>query len=161
MSLAGKPGKPFKAIAAMAENRVIGAHGTIPWHIPDEFKWFKQATMGQTLVMGRKTWDSIGKPLPGRRMIVVSRQPLTIPGVTVVPSLDEIDPNRFEGDTFIAGGAEIYRQALPRIAEIYLTVVKKSVEGDVLFPEFEDQFERAETLLEHPEFTVYRYSRKS
>ncbi len=152
-------GKGFIAIAAMSENRVIGANGRIPWHIPDEFKWFKQATMGHTLVMGRKTYESIGKPLPGRRTIVLSRQPLEIPGVTVVDSLDKIDPSVSEGEVFIAGGAEIYRQALPFVSEIYLTVVKKKVEGDVLFPNFKAQFEQVEVLREHPEFTVYRYQR--
>lgn len=149
--------KGFIAIAAMSENGVIGAGGKIPWHIPDEFKWFKQTTMGHTLVMGRKTFDSIGRPLPGRRTIVLSRSPLTIPGVTVVPSLDQLDPAQIEGPVFIAGGAEIYRQALPRISEIYLTVVKKTVEGDTFFPKIDEFFERAETLLDHPEFTVYRY----
>ena len=152
-------GKGFIAIAAMSENRVIGAQGKIPWHIPDEFKWFKQATMGHVLVMGRKTYESIGRPLPGRRTIVLSRQLLEIPGVTVVDSLEKIDPAASEGEVFIAGGAEVYRQALPLVTEIYLKVVMKQVEGDVLFPVFEEQFEQVEVLREHSEFTVYRYRR--
>lgn len=150
-------GRPFKAIAAMSENRVIGANGKIPWHIPDEFKWFKEATMGHTLVMGRKTYESIGRPLPGRRTIVLSRQPLEIPGAAVVPSLEEV---KAEGAVFIAGGAEVYRQALPFCSELYLTVVKRKVEGDAFFPEIVPEFVRDEKpRLEHPEFTVWRYAR--
>ncbi len=148
-------GRPFKAIAAMSENRVIGADGKIPWHIPDEFKWFKEATMGHTLVMGRKTYASIGRPLPGRKTVVLSRQPQEIPGVTVVGSLDQVPT---EGEVFIAGGAEIYRQALPQCAEIYLTVVKRQVEGDVLFPEIGPEFRKDPApVREHSEFTVWRY----
>lgn len=151
--------KMFKAIAAVSENGVIGSGGAIPWHIPDEFKWFKQATMGHTLVMGRKTYESIGRPLPGRVTYVLSRRGTSIPGVENITRLDEIKAP--QGDIFIAGGAEIYRLALPRISEIYLTRVKKTVAGDVRFPEFEGEFEKVEALLEHPEFTVYRYVRKT
>ena len=154
-------GKAFKAIAAISQNGVIGADGKIPWHISDEFKWFKKATMGHTLVIGRKTFDSIGKPLPGRRILVLSRQPLTIPGITVIHSLDEIDPIHYQGEIFIAGGAEIYRQALPHCDELWLTVVKQTVQGDTHFPPFENDFEKKETLLDHPAFTVFRYIRKA
>lgn len=151
-------GRPFKAIAAMAENRVIGADGTIPWHIPDEFKWFKEATMGHTLVMGRKTYASIGRPLPGRKTVVLSRQPQEIPGVTVVDSLDAVPQ---EGTVFIAGGAEIYRQALPYCHELFLTIVKRQAEGNVLFPELDPEFRRDEKpLREHADFTVWRYVAK-
>ena len=148
-------GRPFKAIAAMSENRVIGADGKIPWHIPDEFKWFREATMGHILVMGRKTYASIGRPLPGRKTVVLSRQPLEIPGVTVVGSLDAVPR---EGTVFIAGGAEIYRQALPYCAEIFLTVVKRKVEGDTFFPEIGPEFRKDPVpVREHVEFTVWRY----
>jgi len=152
-------GKGFIAIAAMSENRVIGAEGKIPWHIPDEFKWFKQATMGHVLVMGRKTFESIGKPLPGREIVILSRQPqYTFGLIRARGGLDEIRLDQFPGKKiFIAGGAEIYRQALPYCDEIYLTVVKRKVEGEVLFPPFEDQFEQVEVLREHPEFTVQRW----
>jgi len=78
----------FHAIAAMSENRVIGDKGKIPWHIADDFRWFKHKTMGGTLIMGRKTFESIGKPLPGRKTIVLTRQPLNIPGVEVVSDAD-------------------------------------------------------------------------
>ena len=154
-----KPVKPFQAIAAVSQNGVIGAKGRIPWRIPDEFHWFRSATIGHTLVMGRKTYESIGRPLPGRKIIVLSRRPVEIPGVAVVNSLEKVDPANYEGRVFIAGGAEIYRQALPRCDELWLTVVKRKVAGDVFFPEFKDQFVQRETLLEHAEFTVFRYVR--
>ena len=73
----------YRAIAAMAENRVIGNHNTIPWHLPEDFKWFKKTTMGQTLLMGRKTFDSIGRPLPGRQTIILSRNQLSIPNTDI------------------------------------------------------------------------------
>ncbi|MDE1171251.1 MAG: dihydrofolate reductase [Verrucomicrobium sp.] len=153
--------KLFKAIAAMAANRVIGlSGGGLPWHIPDEFKWFKEATLGQTLVMGRKTFETLPGALPGRKTVVVSRTVRELPGVDVVPSLDAVDPEAYPGEVFIAGGAEIYRAAFPRCGEIWLTILKRDAEGDVLFPPFEDQFRRAEILREHPEFTVYRYVRR-
>ena len=154
--------KPFKIIAALSENGVIGANGKIPWHIPEEFQWFKKATMGQTLVMGRKTYESIGRPLPGRRMIVLSRQALEIPGVTVLPSLEAVDPMRYDGEVFIAGGAEVYAQALPLCDELWLTTVKQAVEGDAYFPDYGSLFERKDAvpMLDHPLFTVWRWGRK-
>ena len=160
MSQSRQLAKPFKAIAAVSENGVIGTGGTIPWRIPEEFAWFKKATMGHTLVMGRKTYESIGRPLPGRRMLVLSRTPRAIPGVTVLGGLEEVDPMRYEGEVFLAGGAEIYKQGLPLCDELWLTTVKQTVEGDVRFPEYQDLFERRENLLEHPLFTVWRWVRK-
>src|SRR5438874_8105014 len=85
------PVKPFKAVAAMSLNRVIGAGNKIPWHLPEDFKWFKQLTSGHLIVMGRKTFESIGKPLPNRTTIVVSRSPLSIPGVEVISDLGGLD----------------------------------------------------------------------
>mgnify|MGYP001424000753 CR=1 FL=1 len=97
----------FKAIAAMSLNRVIGNGLEIPWHIPEDFKWFKETTMSQVLVMGRRTFDSIGKALPGRETMVLTRGDFSHPDVTVIQSLDEVAP-RLEGRTaFIAGGAQV------------------------------------------------------
>ncbi|SDT86808.1 dihydrofolate reductase [Verrucomicrobium sp. GAS474] len=160
MSQTRQLAKPFKTIAAISENGVIGAAGGIPWRIADEFAWFKKATMGHTLVMGRKTYESIGRPLPGRRMIVLSRQAREIPGVTVLPSLDQVDPMRYEGEVFIAGGAEVYRQGIPLSDELWLTTVKQTVEGDTFFPEYESLFTRQEAMVEHPLFTVWRWVRR-
>ena len=105
--------KHFKAIAAMSLNRVIGAGNKIPWHLPEDFKWFKKMTMGNVVVMGRKTFESIGRPLPNRETIVVSRSQFTFPGVRTIGNLGEIDLNGEQREVFICGGAEIYREALP------------------------------------------------
>src|SRR5512139_1814135 len=139
----------------MSLNRVIGQGDKIPWHIPEDFKWFKKMTTGNIIVMGRKTFESIGRPLPNRTTLVLTRSRETIPGVQIVHSLDQIDPQApaFAGrQIFICGGAEVYRQALPLCSDLYLTLVKREVEGDTLFPPFEDQFELAEEVLSHPEF---------
>ncbi len=153
--------KCFTAIAAMSLNRVIGAGNKIPWHLPEDFKFFKQMTMGHVLVMGRKTFESIGRPLPGRETIVLSRSGWSHPGVRTVTSLDEVAPLAAERQVFICGGAEIYRQALPLCAELLLTLVKREAEGDAFFPEFEAQFELVEELRDTPEFKILRYRNRT
>lgn len=150
---------PFKAIAAMAENRAIGNSGDIPWHLPEDFKWFKKATMGGILVMGRKTYESIGKPLPGRDTFVLSRQPLEIAGVQSFTDLKSIENFETEKTIWIAGGAEIYQQALPFCDELLLTRVHRQCEGDTFFPEFEDAFDFAEIIEKNDEFTIERWTR--
>ena len=102
--------KPFQAIAAMAENRVIGAGNRIPWHLPDDFKWFKAKTMGQVLVMGRKTYESIGRPLPGRETLILSRSGYQAEGLQTLASTGALmDWVRDESRTvFVCGGAELY-----------------------------------------------------
>jgi dihydrofolate reductase len=148
---------PFKAIAAMSRNRVIGRGGRIPWHLPEDFKWFKRMTTGHILVMGRKTFQSIGQPLPQRETIVLSRGAFQHPGVRTCPNLDALDLAADPRAVFICGGAEIYRQALPLCSDLYLTLVEREVEGDVFFPPFEDHFELVETVAEHPEFRILHY----
>jgi dihydrofolate reductase len=153
--------KPFKAIAAMSLNRVIGAGNRIPWHLPDDFKWFKRMTTGQVIVMGRKTFESIGKPLPNRTTIVLTRSAGPIPGVRTVSDLgqlDRADPALAGREVYICGGAQIYRQALPLCSDLYLTLVQRVVEGDILFPPFEDDFELAEEVLTRPEFKILHYA---
>ena len=153
--------KPFIAIAAVAENRVIGNGLNIPWRIKEDFQHFKSTTLGHVLVMGRKTFESIGKPLPGRETIVVSRQSLTIPGVKVVHSLEEAIPPAGDPRTyFICGGAEIYKQALPLCHKLILSHVHMAPDGDVLFPEFESLFQEGIITLENPLFTVKTYQAK-
>jgi len=125
-------------IAAMADNGVIGSANDIPWRLPEDWKRFKRLTMGHHLLMGRKTYESIGRPLPGRHTIVVTRSDPPLPdGVTAAASLgDAIECARAAGDdeAFIAGGAEIYRQSIDLVDRIYLTRVHTSPEGDTLFP---------------------------
>jgi dihydrofolate reductase len=149
--------KPFKAIAAMSLNRVIGRGNAIPWHLPEDLKFFKKLTMGQIIVMGRRTFESIGRPLPRRRTIVLSRSGTTIPGVEVIPSLDQLPDAPAEQEIFICGGAQIYEQALPYCSRLYLTLVKQVVEGDAFFPRFEDRFERLEQIADSPEFSITHY----
>jgi len=124
-------------IVATDERGAIGRGGGLPWRLPDDLKRFKSLTMGKPIVMGRKTWESIGKPLPGRHNIVITRQAgFAAPGVTVVASLD--DALLAAGDVpevCIIGGAEIYRLALPRAGLIHLTRVHAVVDADTFFPE--------------------------
>ncbi len=154
--------KRFKAIAAMSKNRVIGCQGKIPWHLPDDFRWFKQATTGQIVVMGRKTFESIGKLLPNRETIVLSRSCLSIPGARVVRDLDELLAVEDSRDIFICGGAEVYAQTLPFCSDLYLTVVNRIVDvGDAFFPGFEHLFAFEKVVLETPEFAVRHYQRRA
>ncbi len=152
--------KRFKAIAAMSENRVIGNGSQIPWHLPEDFKWFKQMTTGHIVVMGRTTFESIGRPLPNRETIVVSRSGFSYPGVRTVTSLDDIDVNADERNVFICGGAQIYALALPHCSDLYLTHVKQVVDGDVIFPPFEHLFVASATLRTTPEFEIVHYVRR-
>ncbi len=147
----------FKAIAAMSLNRVIGRGAEIPWHLPEDFKWFKETTMGCVLVMGRRTFESIGRPLPGRETVVLSRSGFEHDEVRTVGSLDELDPANETRPMFIAGGAQVYEQALPRCADLLLTIVKREVDGDVYFPEFEDRFTEKATLREEEKFRIVHY----
>jgi dihydrofolate reductase len=149
--------KYFKAIAAMSENRVIGAGNRIPWHLPEDFKWFKKMTIGQVIVMGRKTFESIGKPLPNRETIVLSRSDFQHPGVRIVRELSEIDLQSEARDVFICGGAQVYAHALRLCSDLYLTLVKRVVEGDAFFPPFEGQFERSEELQDAADFKIVHY----
>jgi len=149
--------KHFKAIAAMSSNRVIGQGNRIPWHLPEDFKWFKKLTTGHTVVMGRKTFESIGRPLPNRTTIIVSRAGFAFPGVKTITSLDELEINSMPGEIFICGGAQIYAQALPLCSDLYLTLVKRMVDGDAYFPKFEDYFEQVERISDNPDFSITHY----
>jgi dihydrofolate reductase len=151
----------IKAIVAMAENRVIGNAGTIPWHLPEDFKFFKATTMGHAILMGRKTFESIGKPLPGRENIVLSRTMPDTPGVTVIHSLDELKEPTDGRDLFVIGGEEIYRLLLSKIQELYVTKVPRTIEGDTHFPDFKSQFDAGANVLETNDFTVWKYGRKA
>jgi dihydrofolate reductase len=127
-------------IGAYADNRVIGDHGRIPWRIPEDFAHFKATTMGGTLVMGRATYDSIGRPLPGRTTIVVTRNvEWSAHAVLVAHSLDEAlaMATDLPGEIFVAGGTQIYEQALPLASHQVLTEVHRTVDGDARYPEFD------------------------
>jgi len=149
--------KHFKAIAAMSLNRAIGKDNRIPWQLPEDLGWFKKLTTGHIVVMGRKTFESLGKPLPDRRILVLSRTAKEFPGAEAISDLSQIDPKKEERDVFICGGAQVYEQALPRCSDLYLTLVKRQVEGDTFFPAFEEQFVFATLILEKPEFKIVHY----
>jgi dihydrofolate reductase len=126
-------------IVAMAANRTIGIDNALPWRIPEDLKHFKALTMGHHMIMGRKTFDSIGKPLPGRITVVVTRnRNLRIDGCIVVHSLQEaIDACAGDEEIFIVGGAELYAQALPLTQMLHVTEIQLNVAGDAHFPEFD------------------------
>ncbi len=188
--------KHFKAIAAMSLNRVIGAGNKIPWHLPEDFKWFKKMTSGHVVIMGRKTFESLGnKPLPNRINIVLSRHPgrlqTSLPTVfaqawvgrgktrfpqkpaqfelpkvggaatvdlRIIKNVLKLDPASSPLEFFIAGGAQIYKKALPFCSDLYLTLVKREVEGgDAFFPPFEDKFELVEEIRDEPDFKILHY----
>ncbi len=127
-------------IVAVAENGVIGRGGELPWHLSNDLRRFKELTMGHTVIMGRRTWESIGRPLPGRRMVVVSRQPsyrIDVADIRVASSLDDalqVAEAASDDEAFIIGGAELYWTALPRTNRLYLTRVHANVPGDTFFP---------------------------
>ena len=135
----------FSAIAAMARNRVIGQGNGLPWRLPGDLKFFKAATLGKPVVMGRKTFQSIGKPLPGRPNIVVTRDPgFVAEGVHVVRDIEtaldlaaRLARETGAEEVMVIGGAEIYAQALPRLDRLYLTEIDAEIEGDAYFPEIE------------------------
>lgn len=125
-------------VVATARNNVIGKRNALPWDLPNDLKHFREITSGHTIVMGRKTFESIGRPLPRRVNIVITRQANYKPeGVIVVGSLEEALAKAGDGEVFIIGGGEIFKEALPRVDRIYLTRVDADIEGDVFFPELD------------------------
>jgi len=157
-------------IAAVAENRVIGRDGGLPWRLPEDLRRFKQRTEGHVVIMGRRTFESLAAPLPNRPAIVVSRsRDLDTGEATLANSLDEaldIARGRGEAEVFILGGSEIYAMALPLADRLVLTVVHAEIEGDTYFPEFdlaawtitEDQRHEVDDRHEHP-FSFRCYER--
>lgn len=141
----------LSAIAAMSPRRVIGINNTLPWHVPEDLKYFRETTKNKILILGRKTFDSLGgKPLPGRMHIVVTRQtdwhfdhPLVQSCGDVASAKKmaehELQSGKWGDEVFVIGGAEIYKQTLSIIDRLYLTVVQKDVEGDAHFPEFSEK----------------------
>lgn len=127
-------------IAAMAADRVIGMDNAMPWHLPADLAWFKRQTLDKPVIMGRRTWESIGRPLPGRLNIVISSQPGDAEGVSWVASIDEALQAAGEVDeVMVIGGGRIYEQLLPRADRLYLTHIDAEVVGDTTFPDFEPE----------------------
>ncbi len=127
-------------IWAMADNRVIGIENRLPWKLPADMKWFRQNTMGKPIIMGRLTFESFGaKPLPGRRNIIISRNPsYTADGIDVYTSLeDALQSTQSNEETMIIGGMSLYKQALPLADRLYMTLIHANMEGDAWFPKFD------------------------
>lgn len=129
-------------IAAMAHDRVIGKDNTMPWHLPADFAWFKQSTMGKPVIMGRKTYDSIGRLLPGRSNIIISRNVnMKVEGAIVVASIDEaLKAAASAEEVMVIGGGSIYQNLLARSNKLYLTYIDAVLDGDTQFPEWGDDF---------------------
>jgi dihydrofolate reductase len=163
----GMSRSPLSILVAMALNRTIGLNNGLPWRCPEDLKRFKALTWGHQIIMGRKTFDSIGKPLPGRTTTVVTRdRDLTIAGCHIAHSLEmALEACNNEGEIFIVGGADIYAQALPLIDTLYITEIRQVVEGDVFFPEFsKTEWQEISREMRHQEtpqpleyhFVIYR-----
>ncbi len=146
------------AIVAMDPNRLIGANGALPWHLPEDLKFFKRTTLGHPVLMGRKTFESIGKPLPGRSNIVLTRdRNWSHEGVALIHEPVEIE--KMAGRIFIIGGAEVYKAFSGKIDEWLVSHVNQAYEGDTYLAEFEEGYPDVRIVEEHPDFTVRRYRR--
>lgn len=149
------------AIVAMTPDRVIGKNGTLPWHLPEDLQLFKRHTTGHPMVMGRKTWDSIGRPLPKRQSIVLTRDlEWSAEGATVIHRPEDLwDSELIDPEVFIIGGAQIYQAFLPKIDEILISHVYENFDGDTTFPHFEKDFPNVQVEERFDTFELKRYSK--
>ncbi len=151
----------ISVIAAMARNRVIGIANTLPWRLPEDLKHFKALTLGHHIVMGRKTYESIGKPLPGRTTVIVTRDPeYRVEGCVTAHSIDAaIAACAGDAEVFFVGGAELYAQVLPRADRLYLTEIQAEYAGDARFPEFDRALWREDERRENlnPDGLAYHF----
>lgn len=148
----------MKAIVAMARNRVIGNQGKIPWHLPGDLKFFKQLTTGHVVVMGRKTFESIGRPLPNRENVVLTRG-APIAGVRTIHSIAEL-AEYADRDIFLIGGSQVYEAFGPQCRELFLTVVDQELEGDAFFPPLEQEMQLTGILEKTPDYEIRHYTRQ-
>jgi len=129
-------------VVAMDKNRIIGKNNQLPWHLPADLKFFKQVTMGHPIIMGRKTFESIGKPLPGRENIILTRnEDYRAEGCKVIHTVAEIKQieEETQGEVCVIGGAEIFKEAFPMADRLYITWIEEEFEGDTYFPEFDEK----------------------
>ncbi|RBP42590.1 dihydrofolate reductase [Roseimicrobium gellanilyticum] len=154
------------AVVAMASNRVIGRDGKLPWHLPEDLKFFKRTTLGHPVLMGRRTFESIltalGKPLPGRLNLVLSHTMEPREDVTVIRDVADIaSMPGVKSPVYLIGGAQLYGSLLPQCSELILTYIEQPYEGDAYFPDFEHLFKLKEVLGQGEGFEFRRYVRKA
>ena len=157
---------PFSLIAAVADNNCIGVNNKIPWNIPEDFQYFKKTTIGKTCLMGQATFESImgylGKPLPGRQTVILSRDPNFVPpeGVRVYNDLDKVFLELKNEDVFVCGGASIYKQTINRVDKLYITEVHQNPDGDVFFPEVDKNIWVETWREDHKDYSFVTYEKK-
>ncbi len=150
-------------IAGMTNSRVIGKDNALPWHIPEDLKNFKELTSGKTILMGRKTYESIGRPLPNRNNLVLSRSMPPTENLIICNNIEDSikKAKTFNQDLFIIGGSTIYQQFLPYANKMYLSYIKKEYQGDTYFPEFNKEEWEIEQTKDFEEFEFVIYRRKN
>ena len=145
----------------MASNRVIGRDGTLPWHYPEDLKFFKKTTLGHPILMGRATFESIGRPLPGRQNIVLSSTLPDTDGITLIRNLSQLSSACPDAEKiFVIGGASLFEALLPQCSELFLTYIDEPHQGDVYLPPFESLFELSEVTQSSPPLEFRRYTRQ-
>ena len=151
----------FTGVVAMAEDRAIGLNNTMPWRLSEDLKLFKRLTMGHPILMGRKTWDSLGRPLPGRQNIVLTRSAdFKAPGAIVIHDIADLQNIELQdSEVMVIGGAQIYKLMLPYMQGIYVSEVAGEWEADTWFPEFKEQFPIRKELEQFEGFVSTLYSR--
>jgi dihydrofolate reductase len=151
----------IKAIVAISKNSVIGKEGDLPWKISEDLKWFKKITLGHTLLMGRKTWESLPGVLPGRENWVLSSNLHPQPGIKVFKTLENALAEPVTGDLFVIGGGVLYQHTLRLCEELYVSEVHRVIKGgDTFFPSFKEDFVIEENLFQNDEFALNRWARK-
>lgn len=151
----------FTGVVAMAADRAIGINQSIPWRLPEDMKLFKRLTMGHPILMGRKTWESLGRPLPGRQNIVLTRDTsFTAEGATVIHSVDELTGlELMDSEIMVIGGAQIYAHLLPKMQKLYVSEVQGEYAADTWFPEFAHHFLRSTPVEQFDGFRLVLYEK--
>ncbi len=151
----------FSAVVGMAADRAIGKDGTMPWHLPEDLKVFRQLTTGHPILMGRKTYDSIGRPLPKRQNIVLSRQSdLSYEGAQCITDIQQLaELELMDEEVMVIGGAEIYSMMLPQITTLWVSEIEGDFEADTYFPEFKHYFPHREEVEQYEGFKLIKYTR--
>lgn len=151
----------FTGVVAMAADRAIGLKNTMPWHLPGDLKLFKRLTMGHPILMGRKTWQSLGRPLPGRQNIVLTRDTtFRAPGATVIHDIADLEQMELQSrEVMVIGGAQIYKLMLPQMSALYVSEVQGEWPADTYFPPFRELFPHREVLENFEGFDSVRYTR--